>query len=180
MRHATSLFRLVIALGFACLHPPAAFAYDCSQAGEFSPGGTMRVFVDVSRMELVNGTWSATELCHEMRTVRWFDIRGREEEAYYCLLPTTEEFVACPTEIAGQAARIEVFPASMIRTWHPEPARDYHFHAYVVREGAQDFDIDIFSRALSFRLEPDRQIIEGSLRSRTGDSSHWVRVTFLP
>jgi hypothetical protein len=158
----------------------SAVAYDCSSIRPFVPGGQLTAKVSVSKFSWNNGQPDYQDVCSVSKSVRWFDVRGREEDAYYCLKPLPAEVATCDTELDGDPAQVEVITASWVREWQPTPVREYRFHAYVVKKSDPGFYLDVFSRNLSGNLDPENIVIEGSLK--TGPSNpkdgYWVRVEF--
>ena len=152
-----------------------ASAVDCGSMTPFS-GGDFRVRVTVARQI---GT-DLKDLCSKSTTVRWFDVRGREEEAYWCLKPLPSEVLECETSLAGDPAVLHVLPASWVRRGSLGDLREFRFHAYVQKKTDPGFYVDIFSRGLTFDLWPKPMIIEGSLRDGPANpgAGHWVRVEF--
>ena len=140
----------------------------------------MTAKVSISKFIWSHGQSDYKDVCSLSKSVRWFDVRGREEEAYYCLKPLSSEIAICDTELNGDPAEIEVVAASWVRNWKPSSVREYRFHAYIVKKADSEFYLDLFSRNLSFNLDPENNIIEGSLK--TGPSNpkdgYWIRVEF--
>lgn len=157
-----------------------AMAFDCSSAKPFVAKGSQKVAVTVSKISWKNGANTDEQICESSTNVRWFDVRGREEEAYYCLKPTPQEVITCKTKLNGDEAEIEVVPASWIRTWKPSAVREYRFHAYVVKVKTPDYLYDVFSRSLQDSLESKNLIIEGSLKTGSANPTDgfWVRADF--
>jgi hypothetical protein len=156
-------------------------ANDCSSIAPFHPSGQQTVRVTVVRMAWDKGTPTDEEVCSKSTTIRWFDVRGREEEAYYCLKPNAEEIIFCETSLASEPAEIAVIPASWIRTWQPQPVREYRFHAYILKKRDPQFYYDVFSRALVQSLSSQDLVVEGALRTGPSnpDDGFWVRLEFF-
>lgn len=165
---------------FAMLFSINAKAYDCSAVKPFAPSGQQNVKITISRYVWTQGSADYEDVCSLSASINWYDVRHREEEAYYCLKPLATEVVICKTQLDGQDAEIEVLPASWIRDWSNGSAREYRFHSYVVKKNDPGYYYDIFSRSLSADLTSQNIIIEGSLK--TGSSNpkdgFWVRVEF--
>jgi hypothetical protein len=157
-----------------------AQGYDCSGKPPFNPGGSIDVQATVSRYIWNHGNPEFEDVCVGSTSINWFDVRGREEEAYYCLKPAKSEIMVCKTKLGGDSAKIDIISSSWIRDWKSEPIREYRFHAYVTKMNNPGFYYDIFSRALSFILDPQPLVVEGSLR--TGPSNpedgFWIRLDF--
>lgn len=156
------------------------WAYDCSKSQPFPPMGEQTVKVTVSKFSWDHGQSNYEDVCSTTLSINSYDVRGREEEAYYCLKPSVAEIVICKTQINNESAEVEILPASWIRTWQISDMREYRFHAYVVKDNDPDFYYDIFSRVLSLDLKPQNLILEGSLKtgpSNPGDG-FWIRTEF--
>ena len=158
-----------------------ALTYDCSNVKPFIPNGQQIIKIAVSRFTWSQGEQVFEEVCNSSSTIKWYDVRGREEEAYYCLKPEPNEVGTCKTMIGSEPAEIEIVPASWIRTWQPNSRREYRFHAYIIKEANPNFYYDIFSRSLTENLISENIIIEGALKTGPGnpDDGFWVHVEFL-
>ena len=167
-------------IGVFCFYSVSAFAYDCTTIKPFTPGGTHTVKVDVSKLKWSEGEPKYEHICTQSVTVNWFDVRGREKDAYYCLKPKPQEVITCPTLLDGASAKVYILPASWVRTWTYGPVRSYRFHAYVVKDDDPNYFFDVFSRSLSFELAPQKIIIEGSLKTgaHNPEDGMWVRAEF--
>ena len=157
-----------------------AFAYDCSAVAPFIPSGQQAVKVTVAKFKWDQGNPIYEDVCSESVTIDWFDVQGREEEAYYCLKPKLNEVAICKTTLGNEIAEVDVIPASWIRTGEHNPVREYRFHAYVVKENDPQFYYDIFSRSLLPDLSSQDLILEGSLRTGPSnpDDGFWIRAEF--
>lgn len=170
------LFRAIFLITFS-----DAFASDCSAVGPFIPIGQQEVKATISKFRWEQENPIYEDVCIQSTKVSLFDVRGREEEAYNCLKPDPIEVITCKCTLESNAAQIKVIPASWIRTWQPNPLREYRFHAYVVKEADSKFYYDIFARSLSTELASQNIILEGSLK--TGPSNpidgFWIRLEFV-
>lgn len=157
-----------------------AFAYDCSSIKPFLPKGSQRVVVTVSKFSWKNGVNIDEQMCQSSILLRWYDVRGREEDAYYCLKPNPLEVITCKTSLNGDDAEVQVVPASWIRGWKPRTVREYRFHAYFVKTKKPDYFYDIFARSLQDNLKTRNVVVEGSLKtgSANPDDGLWVRTDF--
>ncbi len=155
-------------------------AYDCSGVKPFKPSGNIKVNAYVSKFVWQNGIPNYEDICVVSNKIYWYDVRGREEAAYYCLKPPTEQILICKTEFENVEAEIRIYPASWIRNWMPSPVREYRFHAYITKTKDPNFYYDIFSRVLSDKLKLKSTALEGSLRTGPSNPSDgfWLRLEF--
>lgn len=137
------------------------FAYDCSTVIPFNPSGHQAAKITVSKFKWDQGIPSYEDVCSKSVMINWFDVRGREEEAYYCLKPNISEVVNCNTTLGDDAAEVDVLPASWVRISGSSTLREYRFHAYVIKEKDPQFYYDIFSRSLLSDLSTQNVIVEG-------------------
>lgn len=163
----------------------SALAYDCSSVQPFHPISTQYVRIFTARFYWrTDGGVEREEnedICSGEVTVPVFDVRGREEEAYYCLKPFPTQVLMCPTVRDGQPVEIVVVPASWIRNWTSAPARDFRFHAYVESPTDPKY-LDVFSRTLSFDLTDQHLLVEGAIKAAPNDpltDGYFVRVEFM-
>lgn len=171
-------FSILLNLIFSTLH---AFSYDCGPVAPFDSKGQLSIRVSVSKLKWDQSFLVNEDVCVESVKLNWFDVRNREEEAYYCLKPEPQEVLTCKTTLADGDAEVAIVPASWIRAWSPNPVREYRFHAYVVKKSDPQFYYDIFSRSLLPDLSSQDVIVEGSLRTGPSnpDDGFWIRVEFL-
>lgn len=107
------------------------------------------------------------------------DIRGREEEWYYCHEKYVE--LSCKTRFRSKWAVIHIRPSVVIRGWSTGAVRDTHFHAYLVPEGDGLRFHDLFARTLSRDLQKADVILDaagGGRGENSATDSYYVRVDF--
>jgi hypothetical protein len=157
-----------------------AVAYNCSAVKPFIPGGIQNVTATVSKFSWKEGLNSDEQICHVSTQFHWYDVRGREEEAYYCLKPDATEVISCNTLFNGEEAVVQLVPASWIRTWGSSDAREYRFHAYIVKVKKPDYFYDVFARSLQESLKIESITVEGSLKTGPAnpDDGFWIRAEF--
>lgn len=154
-----------------------AQAYDCTNVPAFTPTGAQKVIATMVRFYWQQGELKDEEICQRTAVIETYDVRGRAEEAYYCLRP---QVLTCQTVLNGAAAEISLLPAVWVRDWQPDPLREHRFHAYVQGSSAPETYYDVFSRALSADLNPQPLILEGSIRTGLGNPAdgYWIRLEF--
>lgn len=140
------------------------------------------VTVSAARFYWQNGQQQTEDICSVQRALPIYDVRGRENDAYYCLKPLESQIATCTTQYGGETAMVSVVPASWIRTFDNQDLRSFNFHAYIQPAGNPSGYLDIFARTLTSHLENQNIIIEGS--KTAGESSplnegYWVRVRFI-
>lgn len=157
-----------------------AFARDCSTVKPFKSDGLLTVRVTVSRFIWKDGELVDEDVCHGDLKIPSYDVRGREDDAFYCLQPKSNEFLSCQTRIGRDPAELTVVPATWIRKWTPKEAREYRFHAYVVKKQDPSFYYDVFSRALLNHLDIQSTLVEGALKTGPHNKSDgfFVRTEF--
>lgn len=157
------------------------FAKDCRGVRPFFPQGQMRATVTINRLYWnQQGVPSEEAVCRGFVQVSSYDVRGREEEAFYCLQPKESEIVVCNTQLDGALAQIQVVPATWVRNWTPSSVREYRFHAYVQKVQNPGFYYDVFARSMSFQIMPQNTVIEGALKTGPANvqDGYYVRVNF--
>jgi hypothetical protein len=157
-----------------------AVAYDCSKVRPFAAGGSQKVSITVSKFAWSDGVETERQICQSSTKLDWYDVRGREEEAYYCLKPGAKEVIVCKTTLNGDEAEVQIVPASWIRNWEKKDIREYRFHAYVLKEKEPDYFYDIFARSLQDSLKAKHTIVEGALKTGPGnpEDGFWLRAEF--
>ena len=158
-----------------------AEGFDCSKIKPFSPNGAQRVELAVSRYYWTKEGHSDWEdLCKGSLKIASYDIRGREEEAYYCLKPAATEILLCKTILNGDAAEIAVVPATSIQNSKHGDIRTYRFHSYVYKVSNPDYFYDIYSRSSSANLSLQNITVEGALKTgpKNPDDGFWIRAEF--
>lgn len=155
-------------------------SFDCSNIAPFESKGTLIVNVTIESNRWSNGEVKYETICKKVLQIPWFDVRGREEAAYYCLRSKVSEIVSCPTTLENDTATIFVLPASWVREWTGSPVREYRFHAIAQKNNDPDYYLDIFSRTLNENLHLQTTTIEGSLAqgSKVPTDGFWIRVEF--
>lgn len=111
--------------------------------------------------------------------VRVLDIRGREEEWFWC--EQGDLFFTCETKYRGAWARIRVRPAIVVRNAQRAAVRDSHFHAFIEPLGGASSYIDLFARSQSRDLRQAELTLdtEGGGRGERADvDSYYIRVDF--
>lgn len=162
------------------LFSAAAAAKDCATVQPFKSIGSQKVHVSVMRLFWTADGQEQEDVCSGDVTVSAFDVRGREDDAYYCLKPAASSILGCSTTLDGEKAEVSIVPASWIRSWKPKAVREYRLHTYVVKAASPDFYIDVFSRSLTTKLKAQNLIVEGALRTgpaNQGDG-YFVRAEF--
>lgn len=163
-----------------------AQAYDCSNAKPFIPVGVQKVHIyvghffwkttgDGTREEVIEDV-CATQVPAEVPIL---DIRGREEEWFYC--STTPSTLECSTTYQNVQAKIEIKPAIVIRGWNGSPALDHHFHAYITPGADPTRYFDLFSRSIRSELTPSPITLDAAGGGRGENSSvdsFYVRTDF--
>lgn len=155
-------------------------ARDCSNLKPFKKIDSQRVHISVSRFFWTADEEGQEDLCAGDLDISVYDVRGREEDAYYCLHPKESEVFTCKTILNGEDAAMFIVPASWMRRWKPKDMREYRFHSYVVKTNDSNFYFDIFSRSLSTRLSSQNLMIEGAIKTGPGNRSdgYFVRAEF--
>jgi hypothetical protein len=172
-----------IALPFFFLFAPTlSFAFECAPTAPFIPQGKLAAKISVARSYGSHGSPNFEDICKIPLLLDWYDVSGREEEAYYCLKPKASEVAQCDTELSGLAATISVVPSSWIRGWEGGQMREFRFHAYVQSKKDPTSYLDLFGRNLSGNLNELSSIIDGSVKTGPGNPSDgfWIRVEFSP
>lgn len=98
--------------------------------------------------------------CKGKAEVHFYDIRGREEEAYFCLKPKENEVTICKKD----GIEVQFVPHVLWRKWQEGSRYDYNFHAYILKEKEPGFS-DIFSRVL-LKEATNNIILEGAYRKQ--------------
>lgn len=163
------------------------FAYDCSTSKPFVPfeHQTVSISVGHSYWVLENGrkVEKSEPVCETQSPVEIgvFDIRGREEEWYYCFYQVPRPNLTCDTTFKGKPGQITVRPAVLIRNFERSPARDTHVHTFLVPEGVFEKYLDTFARSLSFDLNKQKIVIDsvsGGRGPESNQDSYNVRLQF--
>lgn len=157
-----------------------AFAKDCSTVKPFKQIGSQKAHVTVVRIFWATSGQDQEDVCSGDLVVSAYNVRGREDDAYYCLKPKESEVLTCKTLLDGTPATISVIPATWIRNWKLSDVREYRFHSYINKNDTPDFFLDVFSRVLQSKLSAQSLIIEGALK--TGPSNrndgYFIRAEF--
>lgn len=159
-----------------------AFGVDCSVIAPFFPVGQQNIVISADRFFWKDGQQHSEEICSVGKSIPIYDVRGREEEAYYCLKPLESQIASCMTQYLGEDAVMIVSPASWIGQFDSEDLRSYRFHTYVYPSRNPSDYLDIFARTLTPRLENQSIILEGSKVSgeiSLMNEGYWVRVKFM-
>ena len=151
------------------LAPMVVRAYDCSMVKPFVQVGSQAANVSVYRFfwksEQSQYVQNEEKVCEISVNVPVFDIRGREKEAYYCLLPRSEQIVNCNLKFNGKPSEIVTAPTVWIRTVASKSLWDYHFHAFLSDPSNQSqFVHDVFSRTMLADLNPVGIYLDGAFR----------------
>jgi hypothetical protein len=171
----------------AMLFSSFTYAYDCSQHTPFVPVS----FQDVS-LYVGHFSWQQTEngkeevvedVCSSTSALKIpvLDIRGREEEWFYCNGDTPQPILECTSTFQGQPTSIQVKPAIVIRSWQKSGARDTHFHAYIIPNNDPTKYFDLFARRLSPEPESKPQVLDaagGGRGENSGIDSFYIRADF--
>lgn len=163
----------------------AAATPDCSVVAPFTPIDSQVVAIDIARFYWTtdaagNPVNDVEDVCSKDVVVPGYDIRGRENDAYYCLTQPMTSVAVCDTTWNGEPAVVGVRPASWIRQWTGGDRRDFHFHAFVSKESRPESYIDLFSRTLTKELGPQSIILEGAMKNGPGDGgdTYWIRAEY--
>jgi hypothetical protein len=170
----------VIFVAPIALCPSRSIALDCSKEAPFAEVGRVKVGIELARFSQSDKD-SNEDSCSGEVIISAFDVRGRENSAYYCLKPAPGEMLSCKSAINGVVAWVNVVPAVWIRSSKGASLTEVRFHAYVQENARPDAYIDIFSRTLSEAFPRNKIILEGA--SSYGPAScqsdnYWVRTTF--
>lgn len=155
-------------------------ARDCSAVKPFKKIGSQKAHITVARFLWTANGQSEEDVCKGDVTVSAYDVRGREDDAFYCLVPKESEVLTCKTLMDSESSTISVVPASWIRSWKPKDVREYRFHAYINKNNKPDFYLDVFSRLLQDKISPQNLIVEGAIKTGPGNRTdgYFVRVEF--
>jgi hypothetical protein len=163
------------------------YAYDCSNSKPFVPFEHHSVSISVGRSywAIENGVKieKSVTVCRTNTPLEIgvYDIRGREEEWYYCFHQVPRPNLSCETIFRGRPSQIIVRPAAVIRRYDASSARDIHAHTFLVPEGNEERYLDTFARSLSFDLKKQNIIIDsvsGGRGPESGQDSYDVRLHF--
>jgi hypothetical protein len=168
-------------IGSTMFFPMVAEAIDCSTEPPFQSLGSVKARVSLAHWYRATGSQNKSEedVCTKDITLSIFDVRGREESAYYCLKPFPEEVVVCETTLNDSPAEFAIVPAIWQRTARNRTLIETRFHAYVQDKKNPQAYLDIFSRSLNPPPLPEEIILEGSLRSGSASplaDDYWVRM----
>ena len=150
-------------------------AFDCTKVKPFPELGEQQARIEVARffwtsvgLQLIE---NSEDICHQNLKVRAYDIRGREEEAFWCLKPAASQTVVCDLSFNQIESQVVVIPAIWIRkTPGGEVYRDTHFHAFIAKKSASDrYAFDLFARAQSPDLNPANLILEAAHKEAAPD-----------
>ncbi len=177
----TSARILAVAVSAMQVSKVAVAAVDCSVEPRFPVVGWVKARVTLMHGYMESGSQSRSEeeVCVREISLSTFDVRGREEAAYYCLKSFPEELVVCNTALNNSPAEFVVVPAVWQRMVRNRTLIETRFHAYVQDKLKPQNWLDIFSRSLVAPPLSDEVILEGSIRA--GGSSiladdYWVRL----
>ncbi|MGZ3774393.1 MAG: hypothetical protein ACXVCY_11480 [Pseudobdellovibrionaceae bacterium] len=170
-------------LYFSFIFLPAitAFGFDCSKIKPFKQLGAQEIHVEATRFFLSENSEKSEDLKPKTGKIRVFDVRGREEEAFWCLKPLDSEIITFDTMLDGKPAQIQVVPASWIRSFQKNVLREYRFHAYVVDAKDSYNYLDLFARSLKDSPDHSRTIIESAIKpsAQRNANGYFVRAEFL-
>lgn len=157
----------------------SAHAYDCATSKEFVPVEQHSVSISVDRL-----TKDAAEaVCATTNPLALgvYDIRGREEEWFYCFYRQPRPSLECATSYQGKPAQIIVRPAVVLRQFQGSDVRDTHAHVFLVPLHDPDAFHDTFVRAISYDLKSQPVHLDSVSGGRGPNStvdSYGVRLTF--
>jgi len=158
-----------------------AMAVDCARELPFATVGFFRAEVSVVRLLWTDdgATQTEEEVCTQSLSVDAYDVRGREEAAYWCLKP--QDVANCSTEMNGDPASVTVAPAIWTRKGKDSPLTELRFHGYAQSDSNPSDYLDIFSRTL-FEVLPDSAVIlEGAINPGPHSpikDGYWIRAVF--
>jgi hypothetical protein len=163
-----------------------AYAFDCSGVKPFTPIAYKDVSIYVGHFYWKKTSiGSAEEVVEEVCStdkplqVPVLDIRGREEEWFYCY--DYQPTITCSTTYQGTTAEIQVKPAIAIRSWMKDAALDSHFHAFIIPNGDKSKIFDLFARNITPNLSAKNITIDAAGGGRGENSSvdsFYVRTDF--
>lgn len=163
-------------------------AYDCSTSKPFIPFEYQSVSITVQQFYWVveNGTKieKTVPVCTAEKPLEIgvYDIRGREEEWYYCFYQEPRPMLNCNTSFRGKPSQITVRPAIVIRKFNSSMAvRDTHAHVFLVPEGNDAKYFDTFVRSALPDLKKQTVFLDSVSGGRGPDSdqdSYGVRLQF--
>ena len=158
-----------------------SYGLDCSNVKPFKVDGIQSVSISVTKIFWnENHEQQFEDICNDDFSINSYDVRGREEEAFYCLHPREAEILKCQVDVDGSKGSIAIVPVTWIRNWHSKSNREYRFHAYATKENSETYLKDIFSRYLSSSLRKQNITLEGALKTGASnpDDGFFVRTTF--
>ena len=167
-------------LFFTFLFSKICLAKDCSQVKPFAPNGAIKANVTISKFTWKDSHHVDENICSGSINIPSYDVRGREDDAFYCLQPKPSELLSCKTKISLDDAEITIIPATWVRHWKPKDVREYRFHAYVVKTSNSDFYYDVFSRSLSEKISLKNLVLEGAIKTGPANAmdGYFIRVDF--
>lgn len=179
----------MIQILLSILVAPALAQFDCADSKPFKIVDTQKAHVEIARFFWTDQAGQkiedAEEICSMTVSIPTYDIRGREEEAYWCLKGSSDQVVSCPMMMDGEKAQVFVLAAVWIRhlATTGTDLRDSHFHAYVVSEAAPTvFRQDVFARAQLEELKPVPLRLDGAHKNGEPGyrDGYYVMVRFQP
>ena len=152
--------------------PAFSWAIDCSKVKPFVPTGHQAAQISIAHFFWDNSSGTEVQseenLCSLQTTVYSYDIRGRENEAYWCLKPKSEEVVSCPLAFDGIPSQVVVIPSIWIHTVNGVDLRGYQFHSYIFKQSDQSMFLhDVYSRSQVTNLSTARVSLDAGYQNGT-------------
>lgn len=158
----------------------SAYANNCDQVPTFIPDTKIELTIEVEKIYWTNQQEQKFEkICSASMSIPSYDVRGREDDAFRCLIPQENAMLICNTVLDGNNGQIAIVPATWIRDWHQTSKREYRFHAYAFKNDS-NYLKDIYSRALIDNLILQNITIDGALKTGLDnpDDGFFIRVDF--
>lgn len=163
-------------------------AYDCSRSKPFEEFEQQSVSIKIDRFYWMEENLQKVEkteaVCETTKPfeIGAYDIRGREEEWYYCFYQKQRPSLVCDTTFLKKPAQIVVRPAVVVRKYSEKSVRDIHAHIFLLPEKNIEKYFDTFIRSLSFELRKAPAILDGVSGGRGPESnqdSYGVRLQYV-
>ncbi|MBX3017078.1 MAG: hypothetical protein KF767_04245 [Bdellovibrionaceae bacterium] len=156
-----------------------AYGYDCTHVKEFVAMDTQKVSIQVDHLRQdETESVCATTVPLEIGV---FDIRGREEEWFYCFYRQPRPNLECAATYQGKPAKILVRPAVVVRNFQGSAVRDTHAHIFMVPSRDPEAFHDTFVRVISYDLKTQPvhlDSVSGGRGPNADVDSYGMRLTF--
>jgi hypothetical protein len=141
--------------------PALGAPVDCDKIPPFKPMGYQSVSLMTYRSHWMGQDLKEESICERSGNVEVFDVRGRENEAFWCL--KSQKF-DCETVVNSKQSVLYVVPAIWVRNGNPAPRREYRFHATVVPSDKPNAAVDVFTRYQTESVHESQTVyLEGRL-----------------